>query len=91
MNERDKQIVEHLDELSERAAERLGDDPGSHGPVAEQIAQVRSLVERGGSERAQTQAAARSLEQRLLAWESEHPQLTTLAAQIVRALENAGL
>jgi hypothetical protein len=42
---------------------------------------------------AQPQAykAAQLLEQRLLAWEAEHPKLVALAARVARALENSGL
>lgn len=35
--------------------------------------------------------AAQLLEQRLLAWEAEHPKLVALAARVARALENSGL
>lgn len=34
---------------------------------------------------------ARTLEQRLLAWEAEHPALVALAARVARAFEDAGL
>ena len=36
-------------------------------------------------------ARAQTLEQRLLAWEAEHPALVALAARVARALEDSGL
>ncbi len=86
-----KQVVETLDELRDRVAERLGGDPSSHGPVAAEIEEVRTLVQDGPAEKKKAHAAAGRLERRLLAWEAEHPQLTALASRIASALEDAGM
>ena len=86
-----KQIIEQLNTLRDQAAERLGNQPQQHEPVAVHVEQVRTLVQDApaGGKSAHTEAS--SLEKRLLAWEAEHPQLVSLASRIARALEAAGL
>jgi len=86
-----KQAIEKLNELRQQVAERLGSDPARHDPVLAHVDEVRALVESGSSEGESAHTAAGSLERRLLAWEAEHPLLTSLASRIARALEDAGL
>lgn len=85
------QIVKQLDELRAQVAERLGADPQSHDPVAGHVEQLRALVQDQPADKSGARALASSLERRLVGWEAEHPQLTTLAARVARALEDAGL
>lgn len=87
-----KQAIDKLEELRAQVSARLGDH---HAPLAAQVDEIRNLVQQEPSpdgEPAQpASAAAARLEQRLLAWEAEHPQLAALASRIARALEDAGL
>ena len=92
MNEETKnQVVQQLDQLRSEVSQRLGQDPASHDPVAAHVEQVRGLVQDPPADARAAQVAAGSLEQRLLAWEADHPQLVSLASRVVRALEDAGL
>lgn len=87
-----KQAIDKLEELRAQVATRLGDQ---HQPLTTHVDEIRSLVEQDtsatGAPAQPASAAAARLEQRLLAWEAEHPQLAALAARIARALEDAGL
>jgi hypothetical protein len=55
------------------------------------VEELRALVEARPVATRDAQASAGSLEQRLLAWEAEHPQIVALASRVARALEDAGL
>jgi len=81
-------VVGDLDQLSKELSARLGADPERHGPVAAHVDELRRLVQSGSSE---AHASVRHLEQRLTAWEDEHPQLVELAGRVARALAAAGL
>jgi hypothetical protein len=92
LNEETKnQVVQQLDQLRSEVSQQLGQDPSSHDPVAAHVEQVRGLVQDRPADARAAQLAAGKLEQRLLAWEADHPQLVSLAARLVRALEDAGL
>ncbi|MDB4991393.1 MAG: hypothetical protein JWN04_6571 [Myxococcaceae bacterium] len=86
-----KQVIDQLNELRTQVSERLGSDPQSHDPVAAHVEQLRVLVQDAPPDQKGARAAADKLEQQLLAWEADHPQLASLAARIARALEDAGL
>lgn len=86
-----KKVIDELHDLRGQVGERLGNEPQHHDVVVAHIEQVRTRVERGPVEGKSAHAAAGELERRLLAWEAEHPTLTSLAARIARALEDAGL
>ena len=86
-----KQVVDHLDELRQRVEARKGGDKEANRPVLDEVDAVRSLVSEERADRQSAHAAASGLEQRLLAWEAEHPELVALANRVVRALEDAGL
>lgn len=87
-----KQAIEKLEELRAQVATRLGEH---HEPLTAHVDEVRGLVQQAsaaaGEPTPPAAAAAARLEQRLLAWEAEHPQLAALASRIARALEDAGL
>ena len=85
------QVVKQLDELRAQVAERLGNQPQQHDPVAAHVDELRALVQDQPSKTQDAQASASRLERRLLAWEAEHPQLTALASRVARAFEDAGL
>lgn len=85
-----KQVVDHLDELRQRVETRKGGDADADRPVLDEVNAVRSLVS-DSADKKSAHAAASGLEQRLLAWEAEHPELVALANRVVRALEDAGL
>ncbi|HEY6878782.1 MAG TPA: hypothetical protein VI299_12220 [Polyangiales bacterium] len=78
-------VVGHLDELRDQVAQKLGGAP----EVTQHVEQLRALVEQPNAKEAHSSAS--SLEQRLLAWEAEHPTLVALATRVVRALEDSGL
>ena len=52
------------------------------------LEELRTLVE-GQGEHGRARESASSLEQRLLAWEAEHPRIVALAARVARALSQA--
>jgi hypothetical protein len=88
------QVVKQLDELKTQVSERLGSDPKRHDPVAAHVEELRALVQDQPASVDNTKHArdsASGLEQRLLAWEAEHPQLTSLASRVARMFEDAGL
>jgi hypothetical protein len=58
--------------------------------LLEHVDSLQQLVS-GAPEQPHAYKAAQLLEQRLLAWEAEHPQLVALAARVARALEDSGL
>lgn len=84
-----KQAIAHLEELRTLAA-RAGGNPNDHASLLAHIDELQALVqqEQPGSD---LQLSASGLEQRLLAWEAEHPRLVALASRVARTLENAGL
>lgn len=86
--EQRKHVVSQLDELRREVATKATD--GS-GPVLTQVDALRALVADANGDKDSARSSARGLEQRLLAWEAEHPTLVALANRIVRALEDAGL
>lgn len=86
-----KQVVRELDTLRDQVSERLGTDPISHDPVQAHVEELRTLVQQPSYDATGARASAGGLEQRLLAWEAEHPQLVGLASRIARVLEDAGL
>ena len=89
--DRRKQVVTHLEELRTRVESRPGGDPQADQPLLADVDSVRSLVSEPAADPKQAHAAAFGLEQRLLAWEAEHPELVALATRVVRALEDAGM
>jgi hypothetical protein len=89
--DRRKQVVTHLEELRTRVETLPAGDPRSDQPLLADLDTVRSLVTEPEADPKQAHAAAFGLEQRLLAWEAEHPELVALATRVVRALEDAGL
>lgn len=84
-----KEVVSHLDELRRQVEARAGHD--ATGPLLTHLDELRTLVAEEESDKGAAHTSARGLEQRLLAWEAEHPTLVALATRVVRALENAGL
>lgn len=96
------QMIAHLDELrallKARGAEGASRDANAsaheqHNDAAllSHIADLQALVAGDASDLDKARTAAQGLEERVLAWEAEHPQLTALASRIARALEVAGL
>jgi hypothetical protein len=83
-------VIEELDALRAQIKSDAAHGAGEHAALSEHVDSLHALV---ASERKPPQAykQAQQLEQRLLAWEAEHPQLVALAARVVRALENSGL
>lgn len=100
MNEdKRKEVLAHLEELRsgiEQRSRSVASDETEEkrhnerddAPVLAHVTELRSLVERRHQDAPES---AKGLEQRLLAWESEHPQLVALAARVARALEDVGL
>jgi hypothetical protein len=84
--EQRSKVVGHLDELRDQVTQKLG----PHAPeVGAHVEELRTLVEQPNAKEAHRSASG--LEQRLLAWEAEHPTLVALATRVVRALEDSGL
>ena len=85
-----EQMIRHLEELRAQLKSSGARDSQNDVTLLEHVEDLQALV---ASERDTSNAstAARVLEQRLLAWEAEHPQLAALAARVARALEDTGL
>jgi hypothetical protein len=85
-----KEMLGHLDQLRAELQATGSRDAQSDVTLLEHVEHLQALMasdrDPGGAAK-----AARGLEQRLLAWEAEHPQLTALAARVARALESSGL
>jgi hypothetical protein len=81
-------VVGDLDELRAQVAQKLASDP-KRSEVNQHVEELRALVQKPDPKAAHKSASG--LEQRLLAWEAEHPQLVALATRVVRALEDSGL
>ena len=83
-----KQMVEELEAL--RAQVKAGAQPSARdGELLTHVDQLGKLVSAERPEEAHT--LAQNLEQRLLAWEAEHPKLVAFAARVAHALEDSGL
>jgi len=84
------QVKQELETL--RAQVESGAASGSQGSadLLEQVDSLHQLVN-GAPAHPHPYKAAQLIEQRLLAWEAEHPKLVALAARVARALEDSGL
>jgi hypothetical protein len=84
------QVKQELEAL--RAQMKSGSGPESPNDAAllEHVDSLHGLVNAAPAQ-PQAYKAAQLLEQRLLAWEAEHPKLVALAARVARALEDSGL
>lgn len=85
-----KQAIAHLAELRALLVSRPG-DPSDASSLLAHVDQLHALVQGEQSTPQEAHIFASGLEQRLLAWEAEHPRLVALASRVVRTLENAGL
>lgn len=85
-----KQAIAHLEELRALLMSR-GGVASDDDSVLEHVDQLRALVQREQVGEEDVKGSATGLEQRLLAFEAEHPSLVALARRIARTLENAGL
>jgi hypothetical protein len=83
-------MLEQLDELRAQVKSSGARDTQAEVTLLEQVEQLQVLVATEPQAGAASKTA-RALEQRLLAWEAEHPQLTALAARLARALEDSGM
>jgi hypothetical protein len=81
-----KQMVDELEIL--RAQVKAGG--ARDAELSASVDQLRQLVSAEPAP-AEAPSLARELEQRLLAWEAEHPKLVALAARVAHALEDSGL
>jgi hypothetical protein len=86
-----KQVVAHLEELRALLVSRSNRTPSDDDSLLAHVDQLQSLVQREQVATDDVKGSASSLEQRLLAWEAEHPKLVALASRVARTLENAGL
>jgi hypothetical protein len=91
LNERNRNVVEHLDELHKQVGERLAHDETNQRAVSAHVDELRTLVQSHPKRSDEARVSASTLERKLLAWEAEHPQLVALATRIARALEDSGL
>lgn len=78
-----KQELEALRSQVESGSQR-------NAALLEHVDSLHELVS-SAPEQPQAFKTAQVLEQRLLAWEAEHPKLVALAARVARALEDSGL
>jgi hypothetical protein len=84
-----KQMAEELTKL--RAQVSVGAEPSARdGELMKHVDQLEQLVTAQPSP-AEAHSLAQSLEQRLLAWEAEHPKLVAFAARVAHVLEDSGL
>lgn len=81
-----KQMVDELEIL--RAQVKAGS--ARDAELSASVDQLQQLVS-AQPPSAEAPSLARDLEQRLLAWEAEHPKLVALAARVAHALEDSGL
>jgi hypothetical protein len=83
------QVKQELQELRAQV-ESAAPSAQRDAALLEHVDSLHELVS-AAPEQPQAYKAARLLEQRLLAWEAEHPQLVALAARVARALEDSGM
>ena len=84
-----KQMVEELESL--RAQVSAQAKPSARdGELMKHVDELGQLVS-ARPVPAEAHSLAQGLEQRLLAWEAEHPKLVALAARVAHALEDSGL
>jgi hypothetical protein len=85
-----RQMVAELEAL--RAQVRAAGDAKS-GPDVALIASVNELdaLVRAEHPSGEAHTLARALEERLLAWEAEHPKLVAFASRVAHALEDSGI
>jgi hypothetical protein len=85
-----EQMVEEVRALQAQLKSGAASPSQTDAELHEHLESLHAIVagkagDTGLAERAQT------LEQRLLAWEAEHPALVAFAARVARAFEDAGL
>lgn len=81
-----KEVVAQLERLRKEVETRAGD-----AALLGQVDALKTLVADQSADRAHAQSSARGLEQKLLAWEAEHPTLVSLVGRVVHMLEDAGI
>jgi hypothetical protein len=81
-----KEVVTQLEQLR-REVETHAGDPA----LLSHVETLKTLVADGSSDRAHAQSSARGLEEKVLAWEAEHPTLVALVGRIIHMLEDAGI
>ena len=86
-----KQMIEHLAELRALLASSANRSPGLEASLLEHMTELEALIAAEKPDTSSAQTIADTLEQKLLSWEAEHPQLVAAARRIARALESAGL
>jgi hypothetical protein len=83
-----KQMVAELEAL--RAQVRAAGDSEPDEALIASVNELDALVrtEHGSSD---AHSLARALEEKLLAWEAEHPKLVAFASRVAHALEDSGI
>jgi hypothetical protein len=84
------QVKQELQELRAQVESAVPSAAQQDSALLEHVDSLHELVS-AAPQQPQAYKAARLLEQRLLAWEAEHPQLVALAARVARALEDSGM
>ena len=84
------QMIEHLTELRSLLGAGVR-SPELNAQVLAHIAELEGLIAAETPDTVGAHQVASGLQQKLLGWEAEHPQLVAIAARVVRALETAGL
>lgn len=85
------QMIEHLAELRALLTAGGNRSPALDAELMAHVDELQSLVTAEEADAPGAQRVAEGLQQKLLGWEAEHPQLVAVAARVARALETAGL
>ncbi len=85
------QMTEHLAELRALLGPGSSRSPELDAALIAHIEELEALVSSERPDASGAQRVAEGLQQKLLGWEAEHPQLAAVAARFARALETAGL
>jgi hypothetical protein len=84
------QVKQELEALRSQVESGAASGSQRSAALLEHVDSLHELVS-AAPEQPQAFKTAQLLEQRLLAWEAEHPKLVALAARVARALEDSGL